>query len=149
MFTRHKVIGSVFLPLFLGFLCIAFAPTARAGNWNEETKMVFSAPVEIPGRVLLPGTYTFQLLGGSSNRNIVQIFNKNGTRLIETVMTIPAYRMRPTSRTVVTFAERPTDTPEAIRTWFYPGMNYGQRFLYPHTRSELAMKDSSNLTAHG
>ena len=149
MFARHKLLGSVFIPLFLGLFCFTFAPAARAGNWNEETKLIFNAPVEIPGRVLLPGTYWFQLLDSSSNRNVVQIFNKNETRLIDTVMTVPAYRLRPTGHTVVTFAERPVDNPEAIRTWFYPGMNYGQRFIYPHTNSELAMKDSSKMTSHG
>jgi hypothetical protein len=97
----------------------------------------------------LPGTYTFQLLDAAGNRNVVQIFNKNETRLIDTVMTIPAYRMQPTGHTVVTFAERPTNTPEAIRTWFYPGMNYGQRFVYPHARNYLAMKDSTTSNARG
>jgi hypothetical protein len=33
------------------------------------------------------------------------------------------------------FSERPGDSPEALRAWFYPGDNYGQEFVYPKIRA--------------
>jgi hypothetical protein len=36
---------------------------------------------------------------------------------------------------VVHFEERPSDSPEAIHSWFYPGDNYGQEFVYPRSRA--------------
>lgn len=38
--------------------------------------------------------------------------------------------MNPTMNTVVTFEERAANSPEAVRNWFYPGMNYGHQFVY-------------------
>jgi hypothetical protein len=39
----------------------------------------------------------------------------------------------------MTFAERATGEPQAIRAWFYPGDNSGQEFVYPkHRALELA-----------
>jgi hypothetical protein len=33
------------------------------------------------------------------------------------------------------FNERPGDSPEALRAWFYPGDNFGQEFVYPKARA--------------
>jgi len=100
----------------------------------------FSEPVEIPGGVVLPaGTYLFKLAESQSDRNIVQVFNKEGTHIFATILAINNYRLRVKDKTVMTFAERAVGMPEAIRAWFYPGDNYGQEFVYPKQRAvELA-----------
>lgn len=39
----------------------------------------------------------------------------------------------------MTFRERASGQPEAIRAWFYPGKSWGNEFVYPKTRAlELA-----------
>jgi hypothetical protein len=39
----------------------------------------------------------------------------------------------------MTFRERAAGEPQAIRSWFYPGDNFGQEFVYPKMRAiELA-----------
>jgi hypothetical protein len=44
-----------------------------------------------------------------------------------------------TDKTVMTFGERSVGSPEAIRSWFYPGANSGEEFVYPKRRAvELA-----------
>jgi hypothetical protein len=44
-----------------------------------------------------------------------------------------------TDKTVITFGERAVGDPQAIRSWFYPGDNFGQEFVYPKRRAvELA-----------
>jgi LPXTG-motif cell wall-anchored protein len=113
----------------------------KADQWNKATKMTFSGPVEVPGKSLPAGTYWFQLMDSSANRHIVQIWNADRSQLLATVLAIPNYRVRSTGDTLISFAERPTGTPEAIREWFYPGDNFGQEFVYPKTRAtELAQQ---------
>jgi len=119
------------------------ASPARADTWNQKTYVTLGAPVEIPGfhgpTVLSPGTYTFELLDSMSNRNIVQIFNKEQTHLYATILAIPDYRLTATGKTVIKFEERAGNAPEALRAWFYPGNSYGQEFVYPRVRAlELA-----------
>jgi hypothetical protein len=122
---------SIVLCLFVG--CAFLLPTAVADQWNQRTYVTFSAPVEVPGtggQVLPAGTYMFKLMDSTSNRNIVQIFSKDGKHVYTTILAIPNYRLRVTDDTVITFWETPEGTPPAIRAWFYPGENWGQEFVY-------------------
>jgi hypothetical protein len=108
---------------------------ARADAWNKETKLTFSQPVEVPGMVLQAGTYTFRLLNTTGSRNVVQIYNEDGTKLITTILTIYDYRLTPADQTIIQFNEQQAGTPAALRTWFYPGDNYGRQFVYPKKRA--------------
>jgi hypothetical protein len=119
-----------------------FSSTASAQVWDKKTTVTFSAPLEIPGvgaQVLPAGTYVFRLLDALSDRNVVQIFNKDESHVYATILAIPNYRLKATDKTVMTFAERAAGEPQAIRAWFYPGDNWGQEFVYPKKRAvELA-----------
>lgn len=110
---------------------LACAPVAKADEWDKRTIVTFNQPVEIPGRVLAPGTYVMQLLDSPSNRDIVQIFNQDQTQLYATILAIPDYRLEPTGKTVITLEERSAGSPEALKTWFYPGDLSGAEFTYP------------------
>lgn len=125
---------------------IALAPAAKADEWNKRTVVTFSAPIEIPGRVLPAGTYVMKLADSPSDRDIVQFFNKTETHLIDTVLAIPDYRLEPTGHTVITFEERAADAPQAIKTWFYPGDLYGQEFVYHH-RHPIAVAQNTTVVA--
>src|SRR5580704_18886072 len=128
------------LSIFAVVLLRAVAlPGAKADSWSKKTVVTYSQPVEIPGKILPAGTYTFQLLDSLSDRHIVQIFNADGSQIIATILAINNYRLQPTGETVMKFGERPGDSPEALRAWFYPGDNFGQEFVYPKVRAiELA-----------
>jgi len=130
------------LVLSVAVLCMLATPRAVADDWNNRTTVTFSAPVEVPGvgaQVLPAGTYLFKLMDSPSDRNIVQIFNEDGTHLYTTILAIPNYRLRATDKTVMTFRERAEGQPEALRAWFYPGAKWGQEFVYNKTRAlELA-----------
>jgi len=114
-----------------------------ADESNKATKVTFNEPVEVPGLVLAPGTYWFTLADDSSDRNVVEIWNADRTRLIKIVLAIPDYRLKPTGKTVIHFEERPSDAPEAIHSWFYPGDNYGQEFVYPKSRATQLAKQTN------
>jgi hypothetical protein len=135
---------AVLVGLTLFLLVGMFLNPARADQWNKKTILTFSQPIEIPGKVLPAGTYIFKLLDSNSWRHIVQIWNEDGTELITTILAIPNYRLEPTGDTVVKFRERPGDSPEALRAWFYPGDLFGQEFVYPKTRA-IQLAQASNV----
>jgi len=124
-------------------LAIATPPRANADEWDQKTVFTFSGPVEIPGQVLPPGTYVFKLADSASDRNIVQVYNKNENHLYGTLLTIPDYRLRPASKPIITFDERAADSPEAVKAWFYPGENYGHDFVYPKLKA-VALAKANN-----
>ena len=128
----------VMLGVFAGGL--ALSPTAYADQWNHETRVTFSQPVEIPSMVLPPGTYVFKLLDSQTDRNIVQVFNEDNNHLFATILAVLNYRLRPTGKTVIMFEEREAGAPQAIRAWFYPGENYGAEFVYPQPRAAALAK---------
>jgi hypothetical protein len=130
-------------------LMTAFAPSAKADDWNRKTVVTFSGPVEIPGvhlkgwGVLPAGTYVFKILDSMSDRHIVQIFNQDETTIYATILAIPNYRLKATDKTVITFRERAAGEPEALRAWFYPGKNWGEEFVYPKAKA-VALAKSTN-----
>jgi hypothetical protein len=133
-------ISKAFAALFPFILAVGvFLPAARAGEWNQMTKLSFTEPIEIPGAVLPAGTYWFVLLDDAADRNIVQIYNEDWSQLYATVITIPTYRQEATDKSEVKFAERPHQDPEALLKWYYPGFVTGHEFLYPKKEeAELA-----------
>ena len=106
-------------------------------NSDRLTYVTISAPVAVPGATLPAGTYAFKLLDSLANRNVVQVFDKEQTKLFATVMAIAAQRNEPTDDTVITFREAPSNAPPAIRFWDYPGEKAGQEFAYPKAQAAL------------
>ena len=118
-------------------LALFALPAVRAGVWDHATKVNFHSAVQLPGIVLPPGEYRFQLLDSPSNRHVVQVFNAERSHVFGTFITIPAYREVAASRTVFIMEERPVGEPEAIKKWFYPGELIGDEFIYPHAEKSL------------
>jgi hypothetical protein len=107
-----------------GLLALNFLMTkpVRADEWNKKMEFQFSVPVEIPGRVLEPGKYVFEIADNWTERGMVEVFSEDSTgneSLIATILAIP-------DRTLNT-----PEGPEAVHSWFYPGENTGWRFVYP------------------
>jgi hypothetical protein len=113
----------------------ALVPGARADEWNKKTILTINESIQVPNKVLPPGTYVMKLLDSPSNRHIVQIFDKNEQHLETTVLAIPNYRLEPTGKTQLQFWETPPGQPKALRAWFYPGDNFGQEFAYPKSEA--------------
>jgi hypothetical protein len=136
-----KMLTKMVLIAALGVLVLM--PGAQAAEWSQRTVLTFSGPVEIPGQILPAGTYVFKLADSSSNRNIVQVFNKDENRIFGTFLAIPDYRLTTSDKTVIKFAERAAGSPQAIKAWFYPGRNYGHEFVYPKARA-VALAEANN-----
>ena len=133
----------------LALMSAVFSPVAKADDFTRKTVVTFGGPVAVPdlhlkGFGVLPaGTYVFKIMDSLSDRHIVQIFNKDETKLYATVLAIPNYRVRPIDKTVVTFRERPAGEPPALRAWFYPGKNFGEEFVYSRTQAMQLAKETN------
>ena len=76
-------------------LTLCALTSIQASEMNQTTVFTFSNPVALPGTVLPAGTYVFKLLNSSSDRNIVQVFNKEENQFFGTFLAIPDYRLNP------------------------------------------------------
>ena len=111
------------------------ATLATAQTDNSRTTIVtFSAPVALPGVTLPAGSYMFKLADSQTNRNIVQVFDKDRSKIFATILAIPAQREKPADETVITFRESPASMAPAVQYWYYPGETRGQEFAYPNRR---------------
>jgi len=132
--TAAKVVTIAFC---LMLATIGLVPAAHAGQWSERTEIQFSAPVEIPGVVLQPGTYWFVLSSDQNDRNIVEVFDAKQNKVYATLMTIPTRRQRSTAKTEIVLVKR-HNSPDALWKWYYPGRRTGHEFTYPtHEEAQL------------
>jgi len=138
-----KTIRTLGLIFSIGLICCAVNRTARADEWDKLSIITFGTTVQVPGAVLAPGTYQFMLADSPSDRNIVQIFQHDRQQLVTTVLAVPDYRVRPEEGETIRLAERPAGQPPAVATWFYPGDNFGQQFVY----SRSQMQQTAQLNA--
>jgi hypothetical protein len=129
--------------------CLAMANGVAAQPMNKRTKVTFSGPIEIPnaqsktGVVALPaGTYIFTLMDSSSNRHIVRVDDPSGKPL-SLILAIADYRLNASSKTVMYFSESAAGRPVAIKSWFYPGDNFGSRFVYPKVKAQALAAETN------
>ena len=109
--------------------------SAQAPDTDRTTIVTFSAPVALPGVTLPAGSYLFKLADSQVNRNIVQVFDKDRSKIFATILAVPAQRNETTDETVITFREAPANAAPAIRYWYYPGERSGQEFAYPRKQA--------------
>jgi hypothetical protein len=141
----HK--GYIAVGMILAF-ALFFELAAHADESDQATKITFSQPVQIPGKVLPAGTYLFKLVNSDSDLNIVQIFNADRTVLYATLQTIATDRPEPSGHTVLALAEQGTGQPDALLKWFYPGRDTGNEFVYPQQQEkELAQDKQQTIVA--
>ena len=115
-------------------LSIFMTNPAMADEFNKRVELQFGAPVQIPGHVLAPGKYVFELAESSFDRNTVEVFSRDSDgkeNLVATLFAIPDYTSNTPDKPIIHFEERHSGSPVAIRSWFYPGENTGWEFLYP------------------
>jgi hypothetical protein len=126
---------------------VGVALRARADVWNKKTVLTISEPIQISDAYLEPGTYVLKLVDSQSDRHIVRIMNADETKVIDTQLAIPNYRLEPTGHTRFQFWETPPGSAKALRAWFYPGDNFGQEFRYPKHLRTVAMATTAAAPA--
>ena len=145
---KSVVVVRNFVPILFLLAVLVALPAARADQSNQANKVTFSQPVQIPGCVLLAGTYWFELPQDISEHYLVRIYSADRSVLYATLFASNYERATATDRTVFGLAERGSAQPQAIVTWFYPGETTGHRFLYPkQVEKELASVKLVNVMA--
>jgi hypothetical protein len=136
-----------FITLGMLLAFVISSPSARAGEYDQTTKLTFSQPVQIPGRVLPAGTYWFELNNTPSSRNMVNIYNSDRSTLLAIIITINAEALTAHEKSTFTFAEREPMQPKTLVSWFYPGETSGHQFVYsPREERELAQVKRYTIT---
>jgi hypothetical protein len=121
------------------FVCL-MAAAVSAQPLDKRTLFTFSGPVALPGVTLPAGEYLFRLADPINGTRVVQVLNADGTKPFGLFFTLPTERLAPASKPEVRFMETASGTPEAIRTWWYPGERTGYEFIFPKDQARrLAM----------
>ena len=124
-------------------LLTSAAPASAQTTQDRLTYVTFSGPVSIPGKTLPAGTYTFKLADSPSDRHIVQVFDKDQTKLFATLLAVPADRVEAEGDPVITFKETPSDRPPAVHYWYYAGERSGNEFVYPKNQAMMIASNSN------
>lgn len=122
-------------------------PRAQADQWNKKTTLTIDQPIQVTDTYLEPGQYVFKLLDSQSDRHIVQIYNADQTHLITTILAIPDYRVQVTGKSRFTMWETPAGYVSALKSWYYPGDNFGQEFRYPKHLREIQVAQVTTTTS--
>ncbi len=131
---------SVFL---LGAAAFVLLPAANADPVKKATEVTFTQPVEIPGMVLTPGTYVIKVPDPVTHNDMVGFYNRDESYLYKLVRTIPSYRLDTAENTIITFEERAGNLPQAVKTWFYPGDNWGKEFVYGNVKLATVAEEAT------
>ena len=113
--------------LAASLMSTVLVPALKADENDKLTNITIDQSIDVQGTVLPPGSYVIKLLGSPVNRFNVLIYNADENHLIVTVLATSAYRLRP-GDTDFKFYEAAVGQTPSLRTWFYPGDNYGLEF---------------------
>src|SRR5689334_10881675 len=96
-----KTSAAIILSSCLIFAVALLAPPAtQADEWNLATRFTVNHPFEVPNMVLQPNTpYVIRLHDSPAERNVVQIFNADQTRMLTMFMAVSDERMEPADHT--------------------------------------------------
>lgn len=121
--------------LGLAMLATTIAPAARASEWDRKTIVNFSAPVQIQNTLVDAGQHVFKLLNTATQREVVQVFNADETKLETIVIANYVSCLQPTSTPEFTFYESASGDTVTLHAWFYPGESSGLEFSVPKPRA--------------
>jgi hypothetical protein len=118
------------------FVTLSAASANAQQPIDSRTEFTFNNPVELPGVTLPPGTYIFRFADATSSRKVMQVQAKDSTNKTHGLfLTISAQRPRPSDDAELRFMETPSGTPQAVKTWWYPGNTIGREFIYPKSQA--------------
>jgi hypothetical protein len=126
---KSKWVAISFCILMLGFVAI---PSAKADSWNQDIRFTVSkAPLEIPGHVLPPGKYDMRFLNFDHDFVFVRTAKGEPIGFFDVV---PIYRGNVTDNVKLGLSKANKGRPARLTRFYYPEMNTGYEFMYPHSR---------------
>ena len=122
----------VLTALVVLFAVVLATPSTQAGaGLGKVNQVTFSAPVALPGVVLLPGKYAFEAGPLGMNPNIVRVTSADYQKLHYVGFTQRIRRPAAiASNEVISLGEASVGTPTPIKAWYPIGSQAGHEFLY-------------------
>lgn len=123
----RAIVLTVFGVVSVGFLVTS---SASAGPFAKTTYLKFSSQVALPGAVLRPGEYVFELADPTTSRQVVRVQDRQRSHTALLVLTRKVIRARPTETSIVTLGEARGSSPRPITAWYPAGELTGHEFIY-------------------
>ena len=124
---NKKMLLAAAVVLLAGFVSAPSSQAARAASRAHH--LTFSAPVALPGVVLIPGAYIFEVPEG--HVDLVRVRARDTGRALFMAFTEPVSRPATLpAGVVVTLDEAPAGQAQPLATWFPMGEPIGHRFIY-------------------
>jgi hypothetical protein len=121
--TKSLLVAGLVLASF------AIAASSRAANIGRMDHMTIKRAVALPGVVLAPGTYTFEVVEGHAD--LVRVSERATNRVLYTGFTDVIRRPgRNSDRAELVAGEAPKGEPVPIQAWFPTGSLSGNGFRH-------------------
>jgi hypothetical protein len=122
-----KLIG---LSTVAALLLSVSSPLKAESLVDDRATVTFDRPVEVPGKVLPPGTYVFKSL---DNGGLVQVFSADERQLFATLTVVPEDRPDHDQdvNSFVQLNRTRADAPQEVEGFFLAGRLTGFQFVYP------------------
>ena len=125
---------SVFIAGAIAIAALLSSAPGHAGQWQPLSRpnhLTFSAAVAVPGAVLAPGSYTFELSAPGTSMDIVRVSSRDGRRVYYTGFTRRVSRpQKLAAGTSVAFGEAASGEPRPIAVWYPIDGAAGHEFIY-------------------
>ncbi len=126
--------------LLLGIICLAAArfagPVTRADDSVRQATVTIQSPEQVPGSVLPAGTYLFKQTGMQSGWAIVQIFSKDGSALVTTILAYPNPKVASNGQNVVVYPANGLGSIPAMEGFVFTGDSTVEQFAYPKAAAD-------------
>jgi len=127
----------------------AVVPALRADESDKKTNITIDRSIDVQGTVLPAGSYVMTRVGSSPNGNIVQIYSADDNHRVAIVQALPAYRVATTPDPQLKFYGADEGGTPALRTWFYPGDNFGVEFRLGRGEAAAQHTNATTYSAGG
>ena len=112
-------------------LALTVAETGHAwAHGPKANHLRINSEVALPGVVLPPGHYVFEVANPDSGQDIVRVSSRAG-KVYFTGFTLRVQRPRNLAKgQAVILGEAPAGIPQPIRGWYPAGFSFGNEFMY-------------------
>jgi hypothetical protein len=124
--TKSKSVRIAFATVALALVAVA----AHAWGFNHENKLKFSRAVALPGVVLPPGTYSFDVASPTAlDVVVVRSASRDKTYYMGFTRTVSRPKQMSTQMPIA-FGEATANEPPPIAAWYEIGDTTGHEFIY-------------------
>jgi hypothetical protein len=122
---------TVALIVCIAVVCAFAGMVGSASTFKKTTYLKFSGAVALPGVTLSAGEYVFELVNPDTTRDVVQVRNRERSKVYLTAITLRVDRpARAGTAATVTLGEARPGSAPSIKAWFPAGETTGYQFIY-------------------